>query len=73
MVRLGEGLTMRTMPEPCLCGADDCRHCYPSHFVQVGRRWVYMDPDKTEEELQRELDRWDDEVDARIDRARDGD
>jgi hypothetical protein len=27
--------------EPCLCGAEDCIRCYPSHF----QNGVYLNPD----------------------------
>ena len=28
--------------EPCLCGAEDCRECYPQNFDLNGR---YIDPE----------------------------
>ena len=34
------------MTEPCLCGAPDCRRCFPQNFrrTRMGR-YVYIDPD----------------------------
>jgi hypothetical protein len=38
-----------------MCGADDCRSCFPSNFRQVGRLSVYvgdMDEDEEREALE---------------------
>lgn len=33
---------MRTrLPEPCLCGAEDCRRCHPENFSQCSRHGMY--------------------------------
>jgi hypothetical protein len=44
-----------SLPEPCMCGADDCAHCHPEHFV----RGMYVG-DRTDDEVAEILDACDD-------------
>ena len=37
--------------EPCLCGAPDCRACFPQNFERIGRRNVCT-YDLTDEQVQ---------------------
>ena len=34
------------MKEPCMCGAEDCRYCYPNNF----RNGRFIDPENDEPE-----------------------
>ena len=41
-----------SMTEPCLCGADDCRYCYPNNFDLNGR---YIDREAIADQEAKEL------------------
>ena len=46
---------MRGCPEPCLCGATDCRSCYPENFDRHGR-YEFQECKKCGEEFEPEED-----------------
>ena len=40
---------------PCMCGADDCRSCFPGNFTRVGNHHIYLG-DLDEDEIQEAID-----------------
>jgi len=39
---------VKKLPEPCLCGAPDCRYCFPNSWKEAmlfDKYWDELDPD----------------------------